>query len=105
MRIGILGGSFDPIHKGHLALARAALPQLQLDKVLFIPAYRHPLEYKQRLTVAAPEARLEMVKMAIEGEPKFEIADSEIKRKGISYTVDTVKELRKQFPKDRKSVV
>ncbi|MBI1977825.1 MAG: nicotinate-nucleotide adenylyltransferase [Candidatus Omnitrophica bacterium] len=99
MRIGMLGGTFDPIHEGHLALARAALKELRLDRLIFIPAFRHPLEQKDRKTVASPEARLEMVRLAVRGESQFELSDCEIKRKGISYTVDTLREFRSLYPK------
>lgn len=98
MRIGILGGTFDPIHEGHLALARAAIKQLRLDRLIFVPTFRHPLEEKESSTVARPKARFEMVKLATKGEPSFEVSDCEIKRKGISYTVDTLRTLRAQYP-------
>ena len=98
-RIGILGGTFDPIHKGHLALACAALEQLKLDRLIFVPAFRHPLPQKESGTTASAEARLEMVKLAIKEEPRFEVSDCEVKRKGISYTVDTLKAFREQYPK------
>ena len=99
MRIGILGGTFYPIHEGHLALARAALNQLRLNRLIFIPAFHHPLEQKEHATVAFPKVRFQMIKLAIQGESKFEVSDCEIKRKGISYTVDTLRELRHQYPK------
>lgn len=96
MRIGILGGTFDPIHKGHLALANAALSQLKLDRIYFIPAYQHPME--QKTLHASAQHRMEMVKIAIHHEPKFILSDCEIKRKGVSYTVDTLRQFREQFP-------
>jgi nicotinate-nucleotide adenylyltransferase len=99
MRIGILGGTFDPIHKGHLALAHAALRQLRLDRVIFIPAHRHPLEEKQSAVLTSPKARLHMVKLALKGKPKFKVSDCELKRKGISYTVDTLRFFRRRYPK------
>ena len=97
-RIGILGGTFDPIHQGHLALARAALEQLKLDRLIFVPAFRHPLPQKESGTNASAEVRLEMVSLAIKKEPRFEVSDCEVKRKGISYTVDTLKVFREQYP-------
>lgn len=97
MRIGILGGTFDPIHKGHLALADAAANQLKLDSLYFIPTYQHPLE--QKGLVAPTEDRLKMVELAIQNKPKFIVSDCEIKRKGVSYTVDTLRLFRDQFPK------
>lgn len=97
MRIGLLGGTFDPIHQGHLALAQSALRQFKLDRLYFIPTYQHPLEQKSSL--ASPQDRLEMVKLAIQKEPKFMISDCELKREGISYTADTLRAFHKQFPK------
>ncbi len=96
MRVGILGGTFDPIHKGHLALAHAAVRELKLDRLYFIPTYQHPLVQKN--SSACANDRLEMIKAAITEEPKFLVSDCETKRKGISYTVDTLSEFRKQFP-------
>lgn len=97
MRIGILGGTFDPIHKGHLALAEAAAEQLKLDSLYFIPTYQHPLEQKGSTTPA--EDRLKMVELAIQGKSKFKVSDCEVKRQGVSYTVDTLQQFRDQFPK------
>ena len=97
MRIGILGGTFDPIHEGHLALARAACGQLNLDRLIFVPALTHPLEQK-RLVRANPEDRFEMARLATAGESKFEVSDVELRRGGISYTVDTLRYFRKQYP-------
>ncbi|MBI4357760.1 MAG: nicotinate-nucleotide adenylyltransferase [Candidatus Omnitrophica bacterium] len=99
MRIGILGGTFDPVHNGHLALAYAALEQLKLDRLVFVPACHHPLREKESATIASPESRLEMVRLAIKGEPNFEVADCEIKRRGVSYTVDTLREFRAKYPR------
>ena len=97
MRIGMLGGTFNPIHKGHLALAKAALEQLKLDRLYFIPTAQHPLE--QKGSSAPAQDRIEMVKLAIQGEPKWMVSDCEIKRGGVSYTVDTLKQFRFEFPK------
>jgi len=97
MRIGLLGGTFDPIHQGHLALAEAALKQLKLDRFYFIPTYQHPLEKKD--AQASASDRLEMIKLAIQNQPKLAVSNFEVKREGVSYTVDTIKEFRKQFPK------
>lgn len=98
MRIGILGGTFDPIHKGHLELAKAALSKLHLDQVIFVPAFKHPLREKDSYVSASSEDRYEMVKRAIKDVLQFSISDIELKRKGISYTVDTLKLFRKQYP-------
>lgn len=97
MRIGILGGTFDPIHNGHLALAEAARLQLKLQKIIFVPTFTPPLGVKSsNLTPAS--ARFEMVKAALDNQSEHEVSDIEIKRKGISYTVDTLRELRKKYP-------
>lgn len=91
-RIGILGGSFDPIHFGHLAAAQEVSWVLGLSRVLFVPANRQPLKG------AAPgvdsEHRVAMVRLAIAGNPLFELSTIEIDRGGVSYTVDTLRELR-----------
>ncbi len=88
MREGILGGSFDPIHNAHLHVAREAQRRLALDRVLFVPARRPPHKHDRALTPA--EHRLAMVKLAIAGIPGFDASDAELRRKGPSYTIDTV---------------
>ncbi len=97
MRIGILGGTFDPPHNGHLALAEAAIETLELDEVLFIPASRNPL--KDRKT-SHPKDRMEMTRLAISGHPKFALSDIDIARGGRSYTIDTLFELQAAKPGD-----
>ncbi len=97
-RVGLFGGSFDPIHIGHLVLARDALEQLGLDRVIFIPAAISP--HKLHREPAPAEARLEMVRAAVEGEPGFEVEDCELGREGPSFTIDTVRLLRKRHPAD-----
>lgn len=97
MKLGILGGTFDPIHSGHLALARAAMSQFHLDKVLFIPAYIPPHK-KNRTDVAPANVRRKMVEIAIKDQAGFEVSTIEIDRKGISYTSDTLRELKKIYP-------
>lgn len=98
MKIGILGGTFDPIHQGHLALARAAKKQFRLDKVLFIPAFIPPHKTSNRDLTPAPY-RYRMVELAIREEPDFEISHAELDRPDISYTVDTLRALQKKYPK------
>lgn len=98
--IGLLGGSFDPIHYGHLQLARDALKQLPLDEVRFIPAAQ-PWQ-KGRMTAA--EYRARMVQLAIAGEPRFALDMHEIERGGVTYTIDTLHALRSQLP-DRSLVL
>ncbi len=98
MRTALYGGSFDPIHHGHLILAREAMEQLALDRVVFIPAAQSP--FKLDRTPAAPSVRLAMVRAAIVDEPHFECDDSETKREGPSFTVDTVEAWRAKAPGD-----
>ncbi len=100
MKIGILGGSFDPIHQGHLTLAREAGKQFRLDKILFLPAL-HPPHKKASVSTPAPH-RARMVELAIMGEPHWELCDLELRRPGISYTVDTLRELVKIYPSPHK---
>jgi len=98
MRIGVFGGTFDPVHRGHLALARHAYKHFELDKIIFIPAKRPP--HKTHLSKLTPaNHRFAMVKLALDKAPYFSISDCEIRRKGISYTVDTLKWLRRNYPK------
>lgn len=97
MKVGILGGSFNPIHIGHLILAEEARQKLKLDKVFFIPIYL-PV-HKEAKDLLAAEKRLRMVKLAISGNPHFEALDIEVRRKGKSYTIDTLRGLRQLYPK------
>ena len=90
-RIGIFGGSFDPVHDGHLAVAVAARDARQLDRVLWIVANRSPFKAG---TTAIAEDRLAMVRLAIEGVAKMEASDLELKRPGPSYTIDTARAIR-----------
>lgn len=90
MRIGILGGTFDPPHITHLTLARAALEQLQLDEVLWIPAARNPLK---KAKSAPAKVRMEMVQLTIEDDVKMGLSNIEIARGGPSYMFDTLSEL------------
>ena len=94
-KIGILGGSFDPVHNGHIALGEECLHQLKLDKVVFIPASISP--FKEGSLAASGEDRLAMLSLAIEGEEKFEISTHEIDTGGVSYSVDTVEYFRETY--------
>ena len=94
-RIGILGGTFDPIHEGHLMIAESARVCLRLDKVIFMPAGRPWLKSGQSVT--DPAHRLAMVELAVEGNPHFEASAIEIERPGPTYTVDTLAELRRRL--------
>lgn len=97
MKIGILGGSFDPIHKAHLKIATLAKRKFKLDKIIFIPAYIAP--HKKSLALASPRDRMQMIKLAIEKDRQFEVSDIEIRRKGVSYTYKTINYLRRKFGK------
>jgi nicotinate-nucleotide adenylyltransferase len=96
MRLALYGGTFDPIHHGHLVLARDAIELFKLDRVLFIPAAISP--HKLARQPAPAELRRRMVEMAIAGEPRFVLDDRELRREGPSYTIDTVLELRGEMP-------
>lgn len=96
MKLGVYGGTFDPVHLGHLILAETVCEQLQLDQVLFIPAYQNP--HKSDRTSAHPKARLEMLQFAISGNPRFRVSNMEIRRKGPSYTYETLTALRSEHP-------
>lgn len=96
MRIGVYGGTFDPIHQGHLIIAESIREDFNLDKVVFIPAAAPPHKDSPQMTKVG--ARLKMVELAIADNPYFEISKIEIQRGGISYTVDTVRTLRAYYP-------
>ena len=93
-KIGIYGGTFDPIHHGHLILAREAVESLGLDQIIFVPAALSP--YKMARAPTAQEIRVEMLQAAIEGEPQFTLDLCEIRRGGTSYTIDTVEEIQQR---------
>jgi nicotinate-nucleotide adenylyltransferase len=95
-RIGILGGTFNPIHLGHLAAAEEVRDRLKLDIVLFIPAFLPPHKSESGMPSAAQ--RQEMVILAVKGNPHFQVSDIEIRRGGRSYTIDTIEELRRSYP-------
>ena len=97
MKIGIFGGTFDPVHRGHLQLARNAQAQFSLEKVIFVPAHQPPHK-PELLLLASAEDRYEMVRLAIEGEPFLELSDCEIVGRGVFYTCDTIKEFEKKNP-------
>jgi nicotinate-nucleotide adenylyltransferase len=95
-RLGILGGTFNPVHTGHLILAQCAAEAFDLGKVLFLPAGLPP--HKESTMLAAPGHRLAMLEMAIEGDLRFEVSDIELERGGTSYAVDTAAELHRAYP-------
>ncbi len=97
MRSGILGGTFDPFHNGHLAAAEAAMGCARLDIAIFVPAAQPP---HRPPAVAPAEQRMEMCRLATAGDPRFAVSDVELNRGGPSYTVDTLVELRRLHPSD-----
>ena len=96
MRLGIFGGTFNPIHQGHLAIAEEARRAIGLDKVLFIPA-GHP-SHKKDEEVIPSHHRLEMVRLAVRDHPHFEVSEIEVRRSGESYTVETIEALKAAYP-------
>ena len=96
MRLGIFGGSFDPVHYGHLLLAETCREECALDEVWFIPAASPP--HKQQRTMTPGTQRLEMLELAVAGHNAFVVSDLEINRGGVSYTVDTLSAITEQHP-------
>ncbi len=94
-KIGIFGGTFDPIHNGHLITAQSVIEFRNLEKIIFIPAYISP--HKQNEQAASAQHRLNMIKLAIDNVPFFECSYYEIKQHTISYTIDTLRELKKKY--------
>ncbi len=94
--IGIFGGTFNPPHMGHYALAKEAKTEFNLDKVFFVPAYIPP--HKEPRNVMDAENRMEMVKLLINGNEDFILSDYEINKKSVSYSIDTIKHFRTEFP-------
>ncbi|MHB8844596.1 MAG: nicotinate-nucleotide adenylyltransferase [Nitrospirota bacterium] len=95
-RLGILGGTFNPIHLGHLAAAEEVRDRLKLEKVLFIPSFIPP--HKNDEVMPSAVQRQEMVRLAVKGNAHFSVSDIEIKRGGRSYTIDTIEALRQAHP-------
>jgi nicotinate-nucleotide adenylyltransferase len=98
VRIGVFGGTFDPIHDGHLATAEAAMECAHLDRVVFVPSAQPP----HRAAALAPaDDRLAMTRLAVGDDPRFEVSDVEVRRGGMSYTADTLAELQRNHPNDQ----
>lgn len=96
MKLGIYGGAFDPVHLGHLLVAQAAVEELGLDRIFFIPAAQSPFK---PVNQPAPDAlRLQLLRLALAGKTNCEVDDQEIRRGGVSYTVDTLRDYAKRFP-------
>jgi len=93
MKIGIFGGSFNPVHSGHVGLARKAIDELALDRLIVIPAATSPFKTDVAAEPLAPELRLMLVRAAFNGMDKIEVDDRELKRGGVSYAIDTVREI------------
>ncbi|MHB1307128.1 MAG: nicotinate (nicotinamide) nucleotide adenylyltransferase [Limisphaerales bacterium] len=96
MRLGLFGGSFNPVHLGHLLVAQAALEELDLDRLFFIPAARSP--FKPGQVLAPPAARVRLLRLALAGWKRCEVDTQELGRGGISYTIDTARDLARRFP-------
>src|ERR1039457_1569824 len=96
MKIGLFGGSFDPVHLGHLLVAQAAIEELGLDKLFFIPAAQSP--FKPENQPAPVAVRLRLLRLALSGRTNCEIDEQEIRRGGVSYTIDTLRDYAERFP-------
>ena len=96
LKVGIMGGTFNPIHEGHLMIARAAKKAAGLDRVIFLPSGQPP--HKQSTSLAPAVSRLNMTILAVNGQEGFEVSDMEVLREGTTYTVDTMRELTSTRP-------
>lgn len=94
-KVGIFGGTFDPIHLGHLITAQSVKELRNLEKIIFIPASISP--HKSDAKTSSPEDRLNMIKLAVDDIPFFDFSDIEVKKGGISFSIDTLRELKKQY--------
>ncbi len=96
MKIGLYGGSFDPVHLGHLLVAQAAREELELDRLFFIPAAQSPFKPDSKPT--SGEERLRLLRLALAGKTWCEVDEQELRRGGVSYTIDTARDYHKRFP-------
>ncbi len=96
--VGVLGGSFNPVHLGHLILAQDALDRFDLDRVLFVPCAQPP--HKPAAELAPAEHRVAMLEAALQGAPRFELCDIEVRRGGTTYTIDTLRALARARARD-----
>lgn len=103
MRLGVFGGTFDPVHLGHLILAEQCREQARFDRVLFIPAARPPHKLERELT--SFERRVEMLALALSGQPAFQIDELEKERAGPSFTVHTLEHLRRRHAEDELALI
>lgn len=99
MKIGLMGGSFDPVHFGHLIAAQDALEQFQLERLLLVPAAQAPL--KPNDVQSSPADRMVMLRDATEWDHRLEVSDYELGKGGVSYTIDSVRHFRDRFPNDQ----
>jgi len=99
LKVAVLGGTFNPIHRGHLLIARTAADSLALDRVLFVPCSAPP--HKDDGELLDGKHRLELVRLAIRGDPRFEVSRVELDREGPSYSVDTLRQLHRERPGDQ----
>ena len=97
-RIGIYGGTFTPPHLGHMQAARQAVQALGLSRLLLIPAYAPPHKSVLPTNSPTPEQRLEMLRIAAGGCPQIEVSDMELKRQGVSYSWETVEDVKRRYP-------
>lgn len=95
-RIGVLGGTFDPIHLGHLVVASEVCAALALDRVLLVPAHQQP--FKDSTGNASPEHRIAMCRLAVAGDDRLDVSDVDIVRGGLTYTVDTLADIAAAYP-------
>jgi nicotinate-nucleotide adenylyltransferase len=98
LKIGLLGGTFNPVHIGHLILAEEVREKMDFGRIIFVPTFLPP--HKENSNIAQAQERLKMLKLAIKGNRYFSASDSEIKRNGRSYTIDTIREFKGAYPKD-----
>lgn len=101
-KIGIFGGTFDPVHTGHMIIAEAVLEQANLDAIIFIPSARPPHKYYELMFDA--KRRFKMLSEAVKNNPNFFVSDIEMNRKGPSYTVDTIREIKAQLTSETEIV-
>lgn len=97
-KMGLFGGTFDPIHTGHLIVVELIRDELQLDQIIFIPTKKHPL--KDNKSISPETDRLAMIRFAIEDNPYLSLSDMEVKKDSVSYTVDTIRAFRELYPPD-----
>ncbi|MBT5928259.1 MAG: nicotinate (nicotinamide) nucleotide adenylyltransferase [Verrucomicrobia bacterium] len=95
-RIGLFGGTFDPVHSGHFLVAQAAMEEAQLDRLFFIPAARSP--FKESSIPSSGEDRLKWLRLSLSGQSRFEVDSSEVQRGGVSFAIDTVRSYQSRFP-------